>query len=84
MITDPKSINEFYSLYQEAFKEGSLSEREKLLIALGTCIGLQNQTGIKMFSEDAGRAGLTEIQLKEAIEVGEITKKAVEILSRFK
>ena len=64
-----KLANKFFDYYGEVFKEGSLTTREKSLIALAVAHALQCPYCIDAYSHDALEKGSTEEQMIEAVHV---------------
>jgi alkylhydroperoxidase/carboxymuconolactone decarboxylase family protein len=61
--------DKFFSWYGEVFKEGSLSAREKSLIALAVAHAVQCPYCIDAYSSDAFEKGWSESQMMEAVHV---------------
>ncbi len=59
----------FFSWYGEVFKEGTLSAREKSLIALAVAHAVQCPYCIDAYSSDAFEKGYSEAQMMEAVHV---------------
>jgi alkylhydroperoxidase/carboxymuconolactone decarboxylase family protein len=64
-----KLATKFFDYYGEVFKEGSLTTREKSLIALAVAHALQCPYCIDAYSHDALEKGSTEEQMIEAVHV---------------
>jgi len=64
-----KLAQKFFDYYGEVFKEGSLSTREKSLIALAVAHAVQCPYCIDAYSHDALEKGSTEEQMMEAVHV---------------
>jgi alkylhydroperoxidase/carboxymuconolactone decarboxylase family protein len=65
----PELGRKFFDYYDEVFKEGALSAREKSLIALAVSHVLQCPYCIEAYSEDSLQRGATEEQMMEAVHV---------------
>ncbi len=61
--------DKFFSYYGEVFKDGSLSAREKSLIALAVAHAVQCPYCIDAYSNDAFEKGWSEEQMMEALHV---------------
>jgi alkylhydroperoxidase/carboxymuconolactone decarboxylase family protein len=61
--------DKFFSYYGEVFAEGTLSAREKSLIALAVSHAVQCPYCIDAYSVDAMEKGYTEQQMMEAVHV---------------
>jgi alkylhydroperoxidase/carboxymuconolactone decarboxylase family protein len=61
--------DKFFAYYSEVFNEGSLSAREKSLIALAVAHALQCPYCIDAYSVDSLEKGYTEEQMMEAVHV---------------
>ncbi len=61
--------NKFFSYYQEVFKDGELSAREKALIALAVAHTIQCPYCIDAYTNDLLSKGVTEEEMLEAIHV---------------
>lgn len=59
----------FFDWYNEVFKEGNLSAREKSLIALAVAHAVQCPYCIEAYSSDAFEKGYSEAQMMEAVHV---------------
>lgn len=61
--------DQFFSYYEEVFKEGSLTEREKALIALAVSHTIQCPYCIDAYSEASLEKGSNEEEMMEAVHV---------------
>ena len=61
--------SKFFDYYNSVFEEGSLSAREKSLIALAVSHVIQCPYCIDAYTEDALKKGYTEEQMMEAVHV---------------
>ena len=61
--------DKFFSWYGEVFKDGSLSAKEKSLIALAVAHAVQCPYCIDAYSTDAFEKGYDEAQMMEAVHV---------------
>lgn len=61
--------DKFFAYYNEVFKEGALTAREKSLIALAVAHAVQCPYCIDAYSTDTLEKGCTEEQLMEAVHV---------------
>ena len=61
--------DKFFSYYGEVFSEGTLSAREKSLIALAVAHAVQCPYCIDAYSSDAFEKGYNEAQMMEAVHV---------------
>ena len=70
-ITDwqPKLGEKFFDYYNEVFKEGALTQREKSLIALAVSHAVQCPYCIDAYTSDSLQKGADEEQMMEAIHV---------------
>ena len=75
-ITDlqPEMGRKFFAWYNEVFKEGALTVREKNLIALAVAHAVQCPYCIDAYSSDAFEKGWSESQLMEAVHVASAIK----------
>ncbi|MCX6319990.1 MAG: arsenosugar biosynthesis-associated peroxidase-like protein [Bacteroidetes bacterium] len=64
----------FFAWYGEVFGEGSLSAREKSLIALAVAHAVQCPYCIDAYSSDAFEKGWSEAQMMEAVHVSAAIK----------
>jgi alkylhydroperoxidase/carboxymuconolactone decarboxylase family protein len=65
----PELAEKFFAWYGEVFKEGSLTAREKSLIALAVAHAVQCPYCIDAYSSDAFEKGWSEAQMMEAVHV---------------
>ncbi len=65
----PELGKKFFDYYDEVFKDGALSAKEKSLIALAVSHVLQCPYCIDAYSEDSLQKGATEEQMMEAVHV---------------
>jgi alkylhydroperoxidase/carboxymuconolactone decarboxylase family protein len=65
----PELGKKFFSYYNEVFKEGALTEREKALIALAVSHAVQCPYCIDAYSSASLEKGADEEQMMEAIHV---------------
>jgi alkylhydroperoxidase/carboxymuconolactone decarboxylase family protein len=61
--------DKFFGYYDEVFKEGALTSREKSLIALAVSHAVQCPYCIDAYTGDALEKGCTEEQMMEAVHV---------------
>lgn len=61
--------DKFFSYYNEVFKEGALTAREKSLIAIAVSHAIQCPYCIDAYSEDLLEKGVSEEQMMEAVHV---------------
>jgi alkylhydroperoxidase/carboxymuconolactone decarboxylase family protein len=61
--------DKFFSYYNEVFKEGALTKREKALIALGVAHAVQCPYCIDAYTNDLMKLGADEEQMMEAVHV---------------
>lgn len=61
--------DKFFAYYDEVFREGSLTAREKSLIALAVSHAVQCPYCIDAYSNDAFEKGWSESQMMEAVHV---------------
>lgn len=61
--------NKFFDWYDEVFKEGALTQREKALIALGVSHAVQCPYCIDAYTKSSLEKGADEEQMMEAIHV---------------
>lgn len=61
--------DKFFDYYNEVFKEGALSAREKSLIALAVSHAVQCPYCIDSYTTDTLEKGCTEAQMMEAVHV---------------
>jgi alkylhydroperoxidase/carboxymuconolactone decarboxylase family protein len=66
--------DKFFGWYGEVFKEGSLSAKEKSLIALAVAHAVQCPYCIDAYSSDAYEKGWSESQMMEAVHVAAAIK----------
>ncbi|MBA3899024.1 MAG: carboxymuconolactone decarboxylase family protein [Bacteroidetes bacterium] len=66
--------DKFFSYYNEVFKEGSLTAREKSLIAIAVAHAIQCPYCIDAYSEDLLEKGVSEEQMMEAVHVASALK----------
>ena len=66
---DKELGDKFFDWYNEVFKEGALSSREKALIALAVAHAVQCPYCIDAYTTDTLEKGCTEEQLMEAVHV---------------
>ena len=64
----------FFAWYEEVFREGNLSAREKSLIALAVAHAVQCPYCIDAYSNDAYEKGWSESQMMEAVHVASAIK----------
>ncbi len=64
-----KMGEKFFSWYDEVFKEGALTQREKALIALGVSHAVQCPYCIDAYTKSSLEKGADEEQMMEAIHV---------------
>lgn len=62
--------DKFFSYYNEVFREGALTKREKALIALAVAHVIQCPYCIDAYTLDSLENGADEAQMMEAIHVG--------------
>ena len=61
--------DQFFQYYNEVFKEGALSAREKSLIALAVAHAIQCPYCIDAYTDDSMKKGVDEEQMMEAVHV---------------
>lgn len=61
--------DKFFSYYNEVFKEGALTAREKALIALAVSHAVQCPYCIDAYTSDTLEKGCSEAQMMEAVHV---------------
>lgn len=61
--------DKFFDYYNEVFKEGALTAREKSLIALAVAHAIQCPYCIDAYTEDGMKKGVDEEQMMEAVHV---------------
>lgn len=61
--------DKFFAYYEEVFKEGALSEREKALIALAVSHSIQCPYCIDAYTEASMEKGANEKEMMEAVHV---------------
>lgn len=61
--------DKFFSWYDEVFKEGALTQREKALIALGVAHAVQCPYCIDAYTKSSLEKGADEEQMMEAVHV---------------
>jgi len=66
---DKELGDKFFEYYNEVFKEGALTAREKALIALAVSHAVQCPYCIDAYTHDTLEKGCTEEQLMEAVHV---------------
>lgn len=66
---EPKLAEKFFGWYNEVFKEGELTAREKSLIALAVSHAIQCPYCIDAYTSDSLQRGVTESQMMEAVHV---------------
>lgn len=65
----PELAKKFFDYYDEVFKEGALSAREKSLIALAVSHAVQCPYCIDAYSTDCLEKGSNEAEMMEAVHV---------------
>ncbi len=65
----PELGKRFFDWYNEVFKEGALSAREKALIALAVAHGIQCPYCIDAYTQDTLERGCSESEMMEAVHV---------------
>lgn len=65
----PELADKFFAYYNEVFKEGALTSREKALIALAVSHAIQCPYCIDAYSVDCLEKGSNEEQMMEAVHV---------------
>jgi len=70
----PKLGGKFFDYYDEVFKEGALTQREKSLIALAVSHAVQCPYCIDAYTSDSLKKGADEEQMMEAIHVAAAIK----------
>ncbi len=66
--------DKFFDWYNEVFKEGALTEREKSLIALAVSHAVQCPYCIDAYSQDTLEKGCSEQEMMEAVHVAAAIK----------
>jgi len=80
----------FFDYYQKVFEEGSLSAREKSLIALAVAHTEQCPYCIDAYTQDAIQRGITKEEMMEALHVGAAIKSGatlvhgVQMMNKYK
>ncbi len=70
----PELGKKFFSWYNEVFKDGALTAREKSLIALAVSHALQCPYCIHAYTEDLLEKGASEAEMMEAVHVASAIK----------
>lgn len=65
----PELGNKFFEYYNDVFKEGALTEREKSLIALAVSHAIQCPYCIEAYTTGSLEKGADEAQMMEAVHV---------------
>ncbi|MDH5397853.1 MAG: arsenosugar biosynthesis-associated peroxidase-like protein [Cyclobacteriaceae bacterium] len=65
----PELADKFFDWYNEVFKEGALTAREKSLIALAVAHAVQCPYCIDAYTSSSLQKGVTEAQMMEAVHV---------------
>ena len=82
--------DKFFAYYGEVFKDGSLTAREKSLIALAVAHAVQCPYCIDAYSSDAFEKGWSEAQMMEAVHVagaikgGAVLVHGVQMMNKVK
>ena len=82
--------DKFFSYYGEVFKDGSLTAKEKSLIALAVAHAVQCPYCIDAYSSDAYEKGYSEAQMMEAVHVtaaikgGAVLVHGVQMMNKVK
>ena len=66
---EPKLAEKFFAYYSSVFEEGTLSAREKSLIALAVAHAIQCPYCIDSYTTDSLEKGVSEAQMMEAVHV---------------
>ncbi len=66
---EPNLADKFFTYYNEVFKDGALTAREKSLIALAVSHTVQCPYCIDAYTEDALQRGMEEAEMMEAVHV---------------
>ena len=66
---EPNLAEKFFTYYNEVFKDGALSAREKSLIALAVSHTVQCPYCIDAYTEDALQRGIEEAEMMESVHV---------------
>ena len=66
---EPELAEKFFTWYNEVFKEGTLTAREKALIALAVSHAIQCPYCIDAYTTGSIEHGVTESQMMEAVHV---------------
>jgi len=72
--------NKFFEYYNEVFKEGALSAREKSLIALAIAHTEQCPYCIDAYTKDSLQRGITKEEMMEALHVGAAIKSGATLV----
>ena len=72
--------NSFFEYYGKVFQEGSLSAREKSLIALAVSHAVQCPYCIDAYTKDTLQRGVTKEEMMEAIHVGAAIKSGATLV----
>lgn len=70
----------FFDYYNEVFKEGALTQREKSLIALAVAHAVQCPYCIDSYSTDCLKKGADEEQMMEAVHVAAAIKSGATLV----
>lgn len=73
--------NKFFEYYNEVFGEGSLSKREKALIALAVAHTVQCPYCIDAYSTESLKQGADEEQMMEAVHVAAAIKSGATLVN---
>ncbi len=66
---EPELAKKFFDYYNDVFKEGELTAREKSLIALAVSHAIQCPYCIDAYTSGSMEKGITETQMMEAVHV---------------
>ena len=67
---EPELGKKFFDYYNDVFKEGSLTAREKALIALAVSHAVQCPYCIDAYTKDGLQRGITKEEMMEAVHAG--------------
>ena len=87
---EPNLAKKFFDYYNEVFKEGALTAREKSLIALAVSHSVQCPYCIDSYTQDAMERGCDEKQVMEAVHVAAAIKSGaalvhgVQMMNKYK
>ena len=80
----PELGNKFFDWYNEVFKEGELSAREKSLIALAVSHTVQCPYCIDAYTVDSLKRGISEEEMMEAVHVAAAIRSGASLVHGVK